>query len=219
MTVFSTLADPQKVANAVVIIDVFRSSNTIIELLRSGAANVIPVEDEHDARHLKKKHAAWKLFGERHGIRLPGFDGDNSPAEVSSDIGGKTAVLTTSGGTRCIAACGSIASVFIGSFANAAALIGALRDGIFVEPAFWAVGLAGETPAREDELCAEYLNSIWHGIIPDFDPLMDELQNCDGATRLRKAGLDDDLVYCIQKDITNVVPRIVEKNGIRRFVA
>ncbi|MBW1858481.1 MAG: 2-phosphosulfolactate phosphatase [Deltaproteobacteria bacterium] len=85
----------------VVIIDVFRASNTILMLLDRGASSVIPVMKVKEAFDLKKLHPECLLAGERKGITIDGFDMGNSPHDASQmNLVGKNVILTTSGGTR-----------------------------------------------------------------------------------------------------------------------
>jgi 2-phosphosulfolactate phosphatase len=209
--ILSTLADSPRQTSIIVVLDVFRASNTMIELLSRGAARVVPVLEEADARRLKAEHPDWLLLGERQGKRLPGFDGDNSPAgiaEVDGGVAGKTAILTTSGGTRILDACAPDAQVLIGSFANARAVIAALKKmGGAADPTFWAVGLAADTPADEDVLCAQYLAELFAGRIPDFAEVAQAARIGAGGDRLRRNGLDADLEFCLQLDTRALVPR------------
>ncbi len=209
MPVFSTLAEAPRLSKVVVIIDVFRASNTIISLLARDAYRVVTVETIDEAREIKRCNEDWILLGERGGMQLPGCDGDNSPAGRLKSVVGNSVVLTSSGGTRCIAACGPDQTVIIGSFANAAALSNALRNMGANDVGFWAAGLAGERPAEEDILCAQFLEAIWLGKAQDFSSIHKKLLECDGARRLRKLGQDADLAFCVSLDSHSVVPRRV----------
>ncbi len=104
-------------SGAPVIIDVLRASSTIVTALWAGAKEVIPVEDANEALAIGKKMDAV-LIGERHGVKIGGFDYNNSPTEMlGADIKDKTVVITTSNGTRIMARNG-----IIGSTLNAVAV-------------------------------------------------------------------------------------------------
>lgn len=206
MTVLSLVADAPRLPGRVVVIDVFRSSNTIIELLARGASRVVAVGEVDKAQELKRTRPGMLLLGERKGVRLSGCDGDNSPTQDLGDIKGAEVALTTSGGTRCISACGPDRELWIGSFANAGTLIARLREAGSAEVGFWAVGVAGEQPAEEDELCAAYLDALWSGEAPDFGTILPELSASPGAARLRELGQFADLEYCCQLDTRTVTP-------------
>lgn len=208
--ILSTLSDAGRQTGVIVVLDVFRASNTMIELLAQGAARVVPVLEEADARRLKAAHPDWLLLGERQGKRLPGFDGDNSPAgvaEIAGGVAGRTAILTTSGGTRILDACAPEAEVLIGSFGNARAVIETLRSMKAADPSFWAVGLAADTPAEEDVLCALYLQELFAGRTPNAELAMSAARAGSGGDRLRRLGLEADLELCLTPDSRTLVPR------------
>lgn len=218
MPILSTLIDAKRQTDAIVVIDAFRASNTIIELLARGAERVAPVKDEDAARHLKQAHPDWLLLGERRGVRLAGFDGDNSPSNLPADVAGRVVILSTSNGTRIIDACLPGNDVLIGSFANATAVIAALRATGCENPSFWAVGLIDGTYSEEDMLCARYLYGLFAGLTPDAAGFQSEARTCSGAVRLRGLDLLDDLDLCTQFDRTVVVPRRVAwGNGLNCF--
>jgi 2-phosphosulfolactate phosphatase len=206
MTVLNLLRDQNRIPDRVVIIDVFRSSNTIIELLHQGAMRVIPVLEENEARDLKKENPEWQILGERKGVMLPGFDGDNSPSGLPLDITGRTVVLTTSGGTRCIAACPDQSKVYIGSFANASAIINILAASSEAT-AFWSVGQSAEKDAAEDILCAHFLDARLAGEERAYATVLEKVLSCEGADRLRQLDQNDDLKYCTDLDSRTIVPK------------
>lgn len=207
MTIFSLLGDAVNIPNRVVVLDVFRSSNTIIEILHRGASKIIPVESLDEARSLKQNNPDWLLFAEREGKRVSGCDGDSSPANVSDDVHGRTVILTTSGGTRCLTACDESYDVLVGSFINASAVIRYLRGASGGEPGFWAVGIRAEQVVQEDEDCARYFDNLWHGEPIKSESLLEQLRHCDGAQRLQSLGQHDDLEYCLMLNQRDVLPR------------
>ncbi|MBA3501523.1 MAG: 2-phosphosulfolactate phosphatase, partial [Deltaproteobacteria bacterium] len=63
------------------------------------------------------------LVGEQQGKRLPGFHCNNSPTELAAfDLDGKTVVITTTNGTKAVAACADAHRIFAGALTNAPAL-------------------------------------------------------------------------------------------------
>lgn len=198
---------------AVVVLDVFRASNTIIALV-AGGARVCLLASEDQARALKGAHPDWALLGERQGVRLPGFDGDNSPAAVSrADYRQKTAILTSSNGTQALARLRAAGPVFYGSLTNASALTERLRQINPDSMTFLAMGRAGE-PALEDDLTAQYLAARLTGERPDFAALRQSLLTSPAAGRLRGLGREDDLEFCCRLDSHAVVPRVVWVDGL-----
>ncbi len=206
-----TLLDKRFVSGCVLIIDVFRSSNTIIELLYKGAHSIIPVAEIGRALQLKERNPDYLLFGERNGIMVEGFDGDNSPTQkTTKSVEGMTVVLTTSGGTRCINACNDDSEVIIASFANASSVIKYLNDNNYNDVTFWAVGQKGEIASIEDNICAYYLQRLFLDKPVVFKSLKEEILTSDGADRLRELEQYDDLYYCLEENVKDTVPRYVK---------
>ena len=96
--------EPGKLAGGTaVVIDVLRSTTTIVHALAAGADAVIACQEVADALALAGRFPAGQavLGGEREGVRIKGFRLGNSPDEYTPDeVGGKTVLLTTTNGTR-----------------------------------------------------------------------------------------------------------------------
>jgi len=194
----------------VVVIDVFRSSNTILMLLSKGATSVIPVATVKEAFDMKNRYPNRLLAGERKGITVPGFDMGNSPYEVSSrNVQGKEVILTTSAGTQGMTKATKAKRMFVGSFGNAGVLIEALRAISTPLVTFLAVGTDGIRKATEDEVCASYLQRRLEGGPKDIAiTLKEEISRGEGAERLRLLQQENDFPYCLTVDIFNCVPEV-----------
>lgn len=194
----------------VVVIDVFRSSNTILMLLSKGATSVIPVATVKEAFDMKNRYPNRLLAGERKGITVPGFDMGNSPYEVSSrNVEGKEVILTTSAGTQGMTKATKAKRMFVGSFGNAGVLIEALRAISTPVVTFLAVGTDGIRKATEDEVCASYLQRRLEGGPKDIAiTLKEKISQGEGAERLRLLQQENDFPYCLTVDIFNCVPEV-----------
>ena len=87
-------------------IDVLRSTTTIVHALAAGAREVIPCAQVEEARQIARQFPADQvvLGGERGGLAVKGFDLGNSPEDYTADrVRGKTLVITTTNGTRAMA--------------------------------------------------------------------------------------------------------------------
>nr|NIO67979.1 2-phosphosulfolactate phosphatase family protein [Anaerolineae bacterium] len=92
--------------DVVVVIDALRASVTITSALVVGAVKVIPVLTVAEARAYLDREG-YLVAGERGGVQIEGFHFGNSPTELwrqAAEVRGKTLVLTTSSGTRCVEA-------------------------------------------------------------------------------------------------------------------
>ncbi len=207
------VAETPQLEGLVVIIDVFRASNTVLSAFEAGAAEVLLLADLEGARELKRRQPDSVLLGERDGIMPPGFDGNNSPAAVGSLVApGQTVILTTSAGTQAVMRLEKADHATFASFANAAAIaewIRTLHSAARPPVHLLAAGLCGREPALEDDLCAQYLEELLAGRTPSFDDIRQRLLSSSGANRLRRLGQHDDLEWCSRLDITRHVPTVL----------
>jgi len=205
--IISGLQNLESLKGLVVVLDVFRASNTIIALLSGGAAEVVLLSDLEEARRLRARRPGWLLLGERGGIAPPDFDGGNSPVEACRGVfAGRRVILTTSAGTQAVGRLRQAAGVFFGSFANAAALCRALmasgQEAVYLLP----MGLEAREPALEDDMAALYLAGLLQGRPLDFRDIRPALLACDGADRLRALNQHADLEFCTTLDSQPTVP-------------
>ncbi len=145
-----------------VVVDILRATTTIQAAFAAGADQVWAMPDLDRAIALKAKQPELILAGERGGIAPQGFDLGNSPREISAaKIQGKTVVLTTTNGTRALAATRGAKQVITGCFLNANAvrdhLLAANRPCILACAGHLAIGSNLAEPSAEDRLFAGFL--------------------------------------------------------------
>lgn len=170
-----------------VIIDVLRASSTVCYLTAAGAGRIWAVAHEASAKALSRMHGPVVLIGERHGRRMPGFDWGNSPSLLKGvALAGRTVVLTTSNGTRGLAAAQSAEEILTGGFVNADAVVAYIRDRSASYVSLVCMGSGGR-PALEDTLCALYLKAALEGRPLSFAPLRQAILRGIGA-KLFKSG-------------------------------
>ena len=91
----------------VVVIDVLRAATTVATALANGARGVHPFAtvEETARRAAEMDRETVRLAGERHMVRIPGFDFGNSPLEFTrAAIGDRTLLFTTTNGTPALVA-------------------------------------------------------------------------------------------------------------------
>lgn len=210
--IIESLNNLEGLRGVVVVLDVFRASNTIISLLKAGVDELVLLADLGQARSLRGKWPGWLLLGERKGVAPPDFDGGNSPVEaLTGAFAGRRVILTTSAGTQAIDRLSNAEEVLFGSFANAAALAAYLGKRSPEKVHLLPMGLEAASPALEDQMAAQYLAGALAGHAPDFAGIKNKLLNCDGANRLRSLDQHADLVFCTTLDSHRLIPRVSYK--------
>jgi 2-phosphosulfolactate phosphatase len=205
----------------VVVVDVFRATSAMVTAFQHGAKSFIPVSTIEEAKAYKDE--GFLAGGERNGEVVDGFDFGNSPFSYQSDlINGREIALTTTNGTRAInIAEQSSEIVLIGSFLN----LQALADHIQTQGKNVVIFCAGWKNRfnMEDSLFAGALTNLLLNsgkFKSDCDSanasslvyrtgrrnLMSFLESCSHRKRLGHLNLEKDVEYCLQRDITDVIP-------------
>ena len=216
-----------------VVFDVLRATSTMLTALARGARRIYPVRTVEEARELRLRLPDALLGGERHGLRLEGFDLGNSPLEYTAErVAGRDIVMTTTNGTVALQACAGAATVHAGAFLNLEALAAALGSPRSVPEVLYLV-CAGSGPqfALEDGLAAAALLSRLRTGPPASDAvrLLEALHRADGhepqrilqassnGRRLAEIGLGRDVEYCAQVSGCNVLATM--RDGILQLDA
>jgi 2-phosphosulfolactate phosphatase len=218
-----------------VVIDVLRASTTIIVALANGADRVIPCSDVETARRLAAEDRTENTLtgGERGGVKIDGFDLDNSPASYSRDrVAGKTIVFTTTNGTAALLRTDGAARVLIGAFVNRQALVeklhadgrpvhlicagtdGRLTSEDLLGAAAIAAGLARFDDVEMWDDSTKGAAQNWPEGIP-AKLLIDSLRRSSGGRNLVELGFDQDIVRAAEVDSISVVP---EYSSITRAI-
>lgn len=216
---------PDEVAGrTAVVIDVLRATTTIATAIANGARCVIPCGSPQAAREMRDGLAGESvvLGGERKGLRIPGFELDNSPLAYTQEaVGDKTVIITTTNGTEAMVRAERAGELVCAAFVNAAAVC----DWLAAQPGPLAIVCAGTEgrPTREDELCAGLLISRLYergcrmNLSPCAAAALEEwrgvtslalaLRECEHARYLTEIGFGADVEYAAQLDALAVVPQ------------
>jgi len=206
-----------------IIVDALRASATAAMLFDAGATGILAVREVEEALAAKQAYPEALLYGERGGLPPAGFDYGNSPREAIHARGRQVIFTTTTGAGRLLSAWGA-AYVCMGSTVNAraVALYAASRGtdvvvipaGLATDPLFdaqedWAaaatVVMAGQGEIGEGRERFE----TWRARI-EGEGLEALFAAAPHADKLRRVGLDADIVYCAQRNITAAVPGAVK---------
>ncbi|MEL7833296.1 2-phosphosulfolactate phosphatase [Fodinibius sp. Rm-B-1B1-1] len=212
----------------VVIIDVLRASSTMVTALQNGAKGIIAVGDMDDASKISHNLDAksFLMSGEKDGVTIEGYDLGNSPLEHTEDaVKGKTIILNTTNGTKAIRRCNLADRILVGSFLNLRAIIEYLED-LDEEAILVCAGWRGRL-SLEDMLCAGNIiyelcegqlsaeardgAKVAFGLYEKFgDDIENSIKSSNYAVRLKDIVSEDDLVYCCQRSITQILPALNE---------
>jgi len=211
----------------VVVIDVLRASSTITTALYSGAERIIPVYMPEQARARANEYSAKAvlLCGERNGEKLAGFNLGNSPLDYNNPgIKGKTILLTTTNGIRTIELVKKANKIIIGCFLNNQSVV----EYCLSYPGKVLLVCAGDrgNVSLEDTVCAGMIRSScrYHLYKNDYhfddstvasiiyrdsgSDLIAMMKKSVWGNHLIEMGLKDDLAFCAQKNIYNIIPII-----------
>jgi 2-phosphosulfolactate phosphatase len=214
-----------------VVLDVLRASTTIVTALANGAACVIPCADVETARQLAARQTPGTtlLGGERGGVKIEGFDLDNSPASYSRDrVAGKTIVFTTTNGTAALLHTREAARVLIGSLVNRQAIVQVLcadqravhlvcagTDGRATsEDLLGASAIVAELSQLADVHLdlSESTAKHWQ-LLGGGDSVIEMLRRSAGGQSLVALGLEQDIVRAAEVDSVEVVPEYCPVTG------
>lgn len=217
-----------------IVIDVLRATSTMATALSYGIKQIIPVTSPEEAFSVASTIPAGErlLGGERGGLKVPGFDLGNSPSEyTTTNVRGKTLVMTTTNGTLAISKSAAASRVYTASLLNAYAvarqMIAGRGDVMLV-----CSGTQGNL-SLEDVYCAGLLANEAKTALGDGVSLSDAAMAClvlfsaystEPETLMRLAehgrhlweiGFGHDVRYCAQVGVLDSVPvlsggRIVE---------
>ena len=228
---------------ACVVFDILRATSTFVTALHKGAKEVIPVCEISEAVALRRRQPEVLLAGERDGVKIRAaqsggidFDFGNSPREFRPEkVRGKTIVSTTTNGTRALRACAGAKTVLAGSFLNLAATADFLRG---EKEILLVCAGTGENPAAEDIMAAGALvdllssgknthaNKSGNSTAARTAYVQATLTNLakaigsseNGQRLLANPELRDDVAFCAQRDIFNLVAVMQPDGSLRRMV-
>lgn len=210
-----------------VVIDIFRATSSMCYGLANGAQAIIPVAELDEC--LAYRENGYLLAAERDGEVVPGFDFGNSPfSYIPERVAGKTIVLTTTNGTRAIRECAAAQAVVIGSFLNIGVLTAWLsrqhHHVLFVcagwknhvnleDTVFAGAVISGLKTDNVDLDDAAYVAMNLYGEAKD--DLMGYLKKSSHANRMQRLNIGRDIEFCLQENLTSVIPVLKDRALVR----
>jgi 2-phosphosulfolactate phosphatase len=197
-----------------VVVDVMRATSTIAQALASGYRRVLCCSEIEEAQRLRAELGDEAITGgEREANRIEGFDAGASPREFREPRA-ETLILSTTNGTRAVvAAAASCGEVVLGSLLNldavaahaqargedAVILCAGYKDEFAIDDAYCAGRIVALLDADRSDaakasevIAARYPNAI-DGI---------------NARTYGPPGLEEDIAWCAQVSVLDVVPRL-----------
>jgi 2-phosphosulfolactate phosphatase len=204
----------------VVIIDVLRATSCMVTGFAHGIAEILPVSTLEES-------AAYGLLGyitaaERNGLKVEGFDLDNSPFSYMDPVlRGKKICVTTTNGTRAIVQSASAKKVIIGSFLN----LKAVCDYLYIrglDAILLCAGWKGQINAEDtlfagavveklkdsfragndSALLAAHLYAMQQNQLGEF------LKESSHYKRLNRLKIFKDIDFCLQHSVYDCLPRL-----------
>ena len=215
----------------VVVIDVLRATSVMIHALSEGALEIIPVATVEEAFQMAKvfPRDAILLGGERESKKIQGFDLGNSPGEYTSEkVRGRKLILTTTNGTKAFHLVASGREILVGSFFNIGAIARRCLD-LDKDLLIFPSGDEGDF-SLEDTVCGGMLVDLIaktgqkpisltdasysaQTLYRRFETnLLEAFHLSRHGNELMKRGFGDDLAYCAQIGMTDIVPQF--KDGV-----
>lgn len=211
----------------VIVIDVLRSSTTVVAALANGAREVIPVGSIESAVKI-----SGSLFGdvtlrggERNGRIIQGFNLGNSPLEYTeATVRGKSIIFCTTNGSLAMVKSRYARTMAVAAFVNMSAVIEfiqGLNSDVLVLCAGRPVALGGFS--LEDVVCAGMIihalqersasleltdaSQAAHSLYKTFGRSIPKmLRNTDHGKYLLEIGFSNDIKVCAEVDSIPVVP-------------
>jgi 2-phosphosulfolactate phosphatase len=205
-------------APVAIVVDVLRATSTMAQALAAGYRRVYCCAEIEDARALRDELGEGLLGGERTAVKIEGFDLGASPREFL-EARAETVIFSTTNGTRAIlAAAGRSDDVYLASLLNLDAVAAAARergeDVVIV-----CAGFQGAF-ALDDAYCAGRIVQLLPGERGDAAKAAELIAGSFSsgheallARTYGPPGLEEDIAFCAQENVLDVVPRFLRMYG------
>ncbi len=230
-------------AKVCVVIDALRATSTLVVLIEGGVEEVVVCGTLAEARRIAR-NTGHLLCGEVNSLPPPDFDHGNSPTEFAAlDLGGRSAVLYTTNGTRALRHVAHAHAILVGALLNRRAVASAAlaeaaddRDIAIVcagrgggryfslEDTYVAGALVDSILAQASASCRRV--RLWNDALAALrlyhsyrGRALVCFRQADHGRSLMDLGLGHDLDFCARTDVSTTVPRLRRsEDGLLRVV-
>lgn len=207
-----------------VVVDALRASATAAMICDAGALSVLVVREVDEALRAGAALPDALLYGERDGIPPAVFHYGNSPQEAHYANGKSVIFTTTNGAARLVSAWGAHA-ILMGTTTNATATARVATElgrdvvlipaGLTSDPNFdaqedWCASVAIAMKAGGTIGEGRAMFDTWRARIED-EGIEALFAKAPHAGKLRKIGMESDVAWCAQVDVTTAVPQAVSR--------
>jgi len=218
-----------EIPECAIAVDVLRATSTIATVLAAGGEAVQVFSDLNELTEVSEQWPAQKRLraGERGGGKVAGFELGNSPLDCTPElVEGRRLFISTTNGTRALKRIEDAPIVLAAALINRSAVVNFLLE---KQPqSIWIVGSGWEGSfSLEDTVCAGAIaHSIWQKTGLELDQIAgnDEVTSAialyeqwqdnliglfhqaSHGKRLLRLECVEDLKYCSQTDILDVLP-------------
>ncbi|MGA2582493.1 MAG: 2-phosphosulfolactate phosphatase [Tepidisphaeraceae bacterium] len=200
----------------VVVFDVLRATTSITAALAVGVRSIRAFADLYSAQSAAATQNPRPLLcGEIHALRAPGFDLGNSPGQFTPEYAGREVFLSTTNGTKALAAARAAGVLCCGALVNATAVAkfvaAKARDAILLcsgtEGAISMEDILGAGAVSNALLeignatlatdAARVAHRLFQSTKTDLPAV---LRQCQGGRNIIRAGLEPDIDFCARLD-------------------
>jgi 2-phosphosulfolactate phosphatase len=197
-----------------IVVDVLRATSAIAQALASGYERVYCTGEIDEARALRERLGEGLLGGERSAVKIEGFDVGASPREFLGEPRANAVIFSTTNGTRAIVETAALSEeVLLGSLLNLEAVAAAARE-LGEDVSIVCAGFQGQF-ALDDAYCAGRIVQLLSGEPSDSAKAAEAIARAwpDAheallARTYGPPGLEEDIAFCAQVGILDVVPRL-----------
>lgn len=204
----------------VVVIDILRATSCMVTAFAHRIASILPVATLEESATFGLQ--GYITAAERNGLKMEGFDLDNSPFSYMDPVlQGKKICMTTTNGTKAILMSARAQKVLIGSFLNQKAICDYLYlrslDVVLV-----CAGWKGQVNAEDTLFAGAIVEELKHAFsigndsallaqslyVSKRNHMLDFLRCSSHFQRLSRLNIHRDIEFCLQTSIYDCLPRL-----------